>query len=439
VAGEHEGDFVMTIGGYHPRFPKPAHYPSVPRVALNWKLNDNLLVRGDLYFALTPSAIMMGGRWEMLYTSSIVKATFTMWIDVLMQWAPFYYELTIGILLRVEAHVKVVLTTLHLNLEVRAQLDIWGPPFAGKAEIDLSVYSFEIRFGDQNKVKQKPLEWNDFAKGFLPQATEKPKLKSGRFSLQSGTKNSSVAVDCITISVTNGVIDCVEKKGTDKLYIANPMQMQLAVDSSIPVTKLTFNDVITRFNNSEETNNSLGIKPCGLSSSEVAFEMNISIKLGETFVSNLESSEITKGFPEALWGNTATVNKEPLAPKVIANVMSGLRISAKTIKPKILKEFDFSKFVETYTYKTKSIQIDSLKSKEVFNTHEVYDKMKEHKKTENKRQNIINALADFDFKDFDLDAFDPIETSYANGVNYFRGIPKLAKIGYEKYNPTDTQ
>ena len=34
--GAHQGDFVITLGGYHPKFAAPAHYPAVPRLGVNW-------------------------------------------------------------------------------------------------------------------------------------------------------------------------------------------------------------------------------------------------------------------------------------------------------------------------------------------------------------------------------------------------------------------
>ena len=43
VSGPHAGDFVITLGGYHPLFKKPAHYPTVPRLGFRWKVGDCLL------------------------------------------------------------------------------------------------------------------------------------------------------------------------------------------------------------------------------------------------------------------------------------------------------------------------------------------------------------------------------------------------------------
>lgn len=438
VSGEHAGDFVMTIGGYHPRFQKPAHYPEVPRVALNWKIDNNLFVRGELYFALTPSAIMLGGKWEMLYQSSNVRAAFVMWIDILMQWAPFYYDISIGIILRVEARVSLLLTTLHLNVEIRAQLDIWGPPFSGKALIDLSVYSFEITFGGTTKPNKKELDWNQFAEGFLPQA-EKISVKSGRENFETSNSIPANSLDCITINITNGVIQTIESKGR-KLTIANPMQFELGIDSAIPVTQLTLNSGETNLTNSDVTNSNLGVRPCGLSSDQVRFEMNVTVKLLGEYVSNFDVQKITKGFPEALWGSGSGLSntKNPGEPKIISNAMAGLSLTPKLKEPKKLAQFDFSTFVDK-TNRSETISWQTLQSKETFNTSEVYTTMKKYENTKENRKTMVAALSDFGFDaSDDFAAFASVDTIYTQPEAFFRGTPKLGKIGHIVHNPTDT-
>ncbi|MGH3522606.1 MAG: DUF6603 domain-containing protein, partial [Mycobacterium sp.] len=61
------GDFVVVIGGYHPNFVPPPHYPIVPRVGFSWSLDSTVSIAGTAYFALTPSAIMAGGALTVLY------------------------------------------------------------------------------------------------------------------------------------------------------------------------------------------------------------------------------------------------------------------------------------------------------------------------------------------------------------------------------------
>ena len=80
-AGAHNGDFVLTIGGYHPNFVVPSHYPqpqNVPPVSINWPLPQyNLSIKGTAYFAMTPSCIMAGGTLDAIYSTELIWASFT--------------------------------------------------------------------------------------------------------------------------------------------------------------------------------------------------------------------------------------------------------------------------------------------------------------------------------------------------------------------------
>ena len=50
----HEGDWVFTIGGYHSQYVPPTWYPKPPRLAVDWKYDDNITIHGEAYFAITP-------------------------------------------------------------------------------------------------------------------------------------------------------------------------------------------------------------------------------------------------------------------------------------------------------------------------------------------------------------------------------------------------
>ncbi|WP_326938777.1 DUF6603 domain-containing protein [Archangium violaceum] len=68
--GPHHDDFVVTLGGYHPRFEVPSHYPVVPRLAFNWPVDRHTHIKGDMYFALCPHTAMAGGSLATSFQSS---------------------------------------------------------------------------------------------------------------------------------------------------------------------------------------------------------------------------------------------------------------------------------------------------------------------------------------------------------------------------------
>jgi hypothetical protein len=231
-AGKHKGDWVITFGGYHPRFVRPAHYPIVPRIGLNWRVNNNLTIKGNLYLAITPSCGMLGARMEATFHSGRISAWFTAWLDVVVNWDPLYFEAEIGISLRVEADLW--LTSLKVTLGV--SIKMWGPPVGGIAHIDLAVISFDIDFGE--KPKRPPLleSWEKFCNNFLnlsgkdTQAGDDP-VKAFPIvqpNLAGGRQNLN--------SIPNSRRDQPSKKRDDDIWKVRADELELAAATVVPVT-----------------------------------------------------------------------------------------------------------------------------------------------------------------------------------------------------------
>lgn len=174
-AGNHKGDFVVTLGGYHPAYHKPDHYPDVPRIGFNWDVlpvHNRLVLSGELYFALTPSAIMAGGKLSAVYSYGHLRAYFIAYADFLLQWKPFTYDIRLGILLGASYRMDVWFIHHTFTIELAADLHIWGPEFSGKAHISWYIISFTIHFGNTPKENVPPLEWEEFRDSFIPSGSE---------------------------------------------------------------------------------------------------------------------------------------------------------------------------------------------------------------------------------------------------------------------------
>ncbi len=234
-SGDHKSDFVITLGGYHPRFRRPEHYPEVPRLGLNWRVNKNLSIKGGVYYAITPSCCMLGSRLEATFQSGRVSAWFTAYLDVILAWSPFHFEVDVGISLRVE--VAFVTT---LKVEISASVQIWGPPTGGIAHIELTVISFDIPFGrPRDEAKLELIEsWAKFASTFLnaPKAdeevTDRPVAASPmtRPSLTSGRNNLDKLPDTQREQTNQSRENLTWKVRGDEL--------ELAASAAVPVTTL---------------------------------------------------------------------------------------------------------------------------------------------------------------------------------------------------------
>jgi hypothetical protein len=162
--GAHKGEFVITLGGYHPKFQRPEHYPVVPRLGLNWPVTDNLSIKGECYFAITPSCGMLGAKLEATFHSGRISAWFTAYLDVIINWSPLSFEARLGISIRVEARLFIT----SINVTIAASIDMWGPPVGGIAHIDLTVVKFDIDFGTPRPKKPELIEtWQKFCHNFL--------------------------------------------------------------------------------------------------------------------------------------------------------------------------------------------------------------------------------------------------------------------------------
>lgn len=167
------GQFVLTLGGYHPRFRKPADFPDVPRLGFHWSVSDTITIKGGLYFALTSSAVMVGGSLEASYRTSWAWAAFEMGAHALIMWDPFHYDFEVYV--RVSAGVRIRIcvpllgcATVGFSFSIGARVQIEGPTFRGTAELDLDVVTITVRFGASGDTNaDERLSWDEFRRRYL--------------------------------------------------------------------------------------------------------------------------------------------------------------------------------------------------------------------------------------------------------------------------------
>ncbi|MBH1937715.1 YncE family protein [Streptomyces sp. AV19] len=161
---DHAGDFVLTLGGYHPHYPVPAHYPKVPRLGFSWPVTSELTISGGSYFALTPGAIMAGGALDVNYRSGDLHAWLTAHANMLIEWAPFHFEADVDVSVGVSFVLDLWLVRETIRVEIGASLRLWGPPTAGEVTIHLWFISFSIAFGEGGAHADDPAPWADVVK-----------------------------------------------------------------------------------------------------------------------------------------------------------------------------------------------------------------------------------------------------------------------------------
>ena len=159
----HKGDFVLTLGGYSPGFTCD-HYPAVPAVGFHWTMDATITIKGGAYFALTPAALMAGGRLEATYQSGNLKAWFDAHADFIVRWKPFWFDADIGIVIGASYTIDWGFTTSTISVELGCDLQLWGPPTGGSATLDFYVISITIPFGTPKNNTQRVTGWTDVEK-----------------------------------------------------------------------------------------------------------------------------------------------------------------------------------------------------------------------------------------------------------------------------------
>lgn len=391
--GTEAGDFVVTLGGYHPHFVKPDHYPLVPRLGLNWTIGDLLTIKGGIYFALTPNALMAGGALEVLFHCSALDAWLIAYADFLLAWKPFHYEVAIGVSIGVSVHLDIWITVIRFTLQLGAQLEFWGPEFAGKVCIQLWIIDITISFGDSNPGKQ-PIEWEEFKVSFLPKTNLPGK------SIQN--VNGAETLVC-NIKVIDGLIKEIssDKKDNDNIdWLIKPENFNLLTNSSIPSKNASFNNKDQKIKSDVRWNENFGVAPVDIKPEEIETVHKIILaKFDEnqhTFIeysdeSSLEITPIIRKMPAALWG--IKLQQELNDDRLIDNALVGFNIiSKKPIAEKTLPVNLQKLLFNPQTLNFNWQRILDFPEKSDYDQKQAFEILKSTIKENSDRENILTQL-----------------------------------------------
>ncbi|MFE7295773.1 DUF6603 domain-containing protein [Streptomyces sp. NPDC057579] len=162
---ERPRDFVISVGGFHPEFEPPrSDYPVPARVGYMWQAGSKTTMKGEIYAAVTNSAIMLGWNFACVFDTGgnfRIELWFTFHFDALIQWKPFYLEASLGVSFGVAATVKVLFVRIRISIEIGADVYLWTPPLGGKARIKLWFVSLTFDF-KASRPGGQDISWNDF-------------------------------------------------------------------------------------------------------------------------------------------------------------------------------------------------------------------------------------------------------------------------------------
>jgi hypothetical protein len=150
-----ESEFVLSVGGFHPRFTPPPGFPALRRVTM--ALGDgDVRLRLEAYLALTPNTLQLGARVEVAAQMGDLTADGHFSFDALVRFAPFGFELDLSLAVQVRWKGKLL-------FGLTADLHIEGPGrwhVRGKVTIELlflkATKRFTATFGQSQEVPAAP-------------------------------------------------------------------------------------------------------------------------------------------------------------------------------------------------------------------------------------------------------------------------------------------
>jgi hypothetical protein len=303
-AKEHTGDFVLSVGGYHPHYTVPSHYPAVPRLGFSWKVSDQLQVSGGAYFALTPAALMAGGTLSATYTDDSLQAWFDASMDFLIGWQPFHYTADVHVAIGA-SYTFSFFGTHTISAHVDANVHLEGPEFSGTAHIDLTVISFDITFGP-GANPPRAMDWGRFRAALLPPAAQVTTITLAGGALVPG-KDSG-------------------KNDNKDLGVIDPHALELRTESVIPSTAgRRGHEGADAALPTGDAPRAFGVSPLGRRDVTATHRIEITGAHGHV-EDRFSFTPATKSLPYALWGGV-------LEPALTDPALTGPLLTGYVVRP----------------------------------------------------------------------------------------------------------
>ena len=164
--GPNAGQFVITVGGYHPRFHHDG-YPVVPRVGLSWQPIDNVSVVGGVYFALCSEAIMAGASMQVAAHLGPAHASLRFGGDGIVFFDPFWFEVEVYAEAQVGITIWLLFGSVDIDVSLGFDVVVNGPPIHVEGHFSVCGIGIPFEFGDEEDPADRALDPGQFADKYL--------------------------------------------------------------------------------------------------------------------------------------------------------------------------------------------------------------------------------------------------------------------------------
>jgi large repetitive protein len=245
--GPNAGQFVLTLGGYHPSFQRDG-YPVVPRLGFIVELGP-IAIKGETYFALTSEALMAGGKLEASASLGPAWAHLVFGADAIVFFDPFWLDATVYVRVSAGITIDVWIGTISISVSLGASIHLSGPEFHGEATFEVGPVSLTVPFGNQGSEPQK-LDYAAFVRKYLEEA---PGGAARALSAVTGRGS-------LTPKPGAGAKDVATADGSAQKPFVVVSEFECVVVSTIPLVELRADGAADPFVRSDPSQ-ALGIAP----------------------------------------------------------------------------------------------------------------------------------------------------------------------------------
>jgi uncharacterized protein DUF6603 len=142
--GGHDPTFVLSAGGFHPRYVRPAGVPALQRIGLDLSPAPFIDLRCQAYLAITTNTVQFGARLDLVAEIAGCGLRGFLGLDVLVELDPLHFiaEVSAGISIEV---LGETLAGIHLDLALEGPAP-WRA--RGRGSIDLFFFSASLDFDE---------------------------------------------------------------------------------------------------------------------------------------------------------------------------------------------------------------------------------------------------------------------------------------------------
>jgi len=153
-----DANFVVSVGGFHPRFePPPLPFPSPRRVAIDVLNTGSQRIRVEGYFAVTSNTAQFGARAEMYFGFSALNVSGHIGFDALFQFSPFYFIIELSASFGVKVFgIGLFSVSVRLSLEGPTPWRARGTGSISLLFFDIDV-DFDVTWGEQRDTTLPPI------------------------------------------------------------------------------------------------------------------------------------------------------------------------------------------------------------------------------------------------------------------------------------------